>query len=371
MNSQVSIVKCPSYEPALVQDSLRRAVDLLGGISVFVKPGSKVLVKPNLLMAAEPDAGVTTHPEVIRAVIKLLKSIDCKIIVGDSPSVWGNQIEDVGEVYERTGAKRICIEEGVELVEFDKRRWRAKFPMAACLDECDFMVNLPKFKTHGLTILTAAVKNLFGLIVGTYKTELHKRYSRPDDFSKMLVDIYQQARPSLNIIDAITAMEGDGPGTSGKPRKTNLLLASSDAVALDSVLTKIMGQEPFSVATTKEAAHRGLGVADINAIALLGESLKNVTQKPFLLPTASMVNKLMQPVLNIAKHFIRYYPYADKNCIACGACVRACPEKIISMENSRISFKYAKCIACFCCQEVCPAAAIKVKKSLLAKMIGL
>lgn len=371
MSSQVSIVKCASYEPALVQESARRAVDLLGGISVFVRPKSKVLVKPNLLMAVEPDAGVATHPEVIRAAIKLLKTIDCKIIVGDSPSVWGNQIEDVGEVYERTGAKRVCIEEDVELVEFDKRRWRGKFPMAACIDECDFMVNIPKFKTHGLTLLTGAVKNLFGLIVGTYKTELHKHYSRPDDFSKMLVDIYREAKPSLNIADAITAMEGDGPGTSGKLRKTNLLLASGDGVALDSVLAQIMGVRPFSVATIREAAERGMGEADIKAISILGESLKNVTGEPFLLPTASMVNKLLQPAMNIARHFIRYYPYADKNCVKCGACIKACPEKIISLRNNRISFNYAKCIACFCCQEVCPEAAIKVRKSLLAKMIGL
>ncbi|MCU0652555.1 MAG: DUF362 domain-containing protein, partial [Candidatus Omnitrophica bacterium] len=276
MNSEISLVKCNSYEFSLVSASIRRAVDLLGGIEKFVQPASKVLVKPNLLMAKEPEFGITTHPEVVRAVIKILKEINCKVIVGDGPSVWGGFVENVEEVYAKTGIKKVCLEEQVELVEFDKRRMREKFPLTTWLDECDYFINLAKFKTHELTLLTGGVKNLFGLVSGTFKTELHKNYFDPEDFARVVVDIYAEAKPNLTIIDGILAMEGDGPATSGKLRKANVLLAGSDCVALDSVLASIMGIQPKDVLTTKIASQRGLGEANINAISILGEQLKDV-----------------------------------------------------------------------------------------------
>lgn len=372
MNAKVSLIKCPNYNRHLVQDSVKRAVDLIGGLSSFIKPQSKVLLKPNLLMAKEPEAGITTHPEVVRAVAGLLRDINCKIFLGDGPSVWGSQVENVDEVYERTGMRRVCGEEGITLVRFDKRRMRKKFPLTTWLDECEYVVNLPKFKTHDLTTLTGAIKNLFGLVTGTYKTELHKNYFAANDFSKMLVDIYEEVKPSLTIIDGIVAMEGDGPATSGKLRNTGLLLAGSDCVALDSILGLIMGLEPSDILTTQEAAKRGLGVADINSISVLGEKLEDAVGEPFLLPTTSIQKNITRPIAKLAKKLIKYYPCVERdNCIECAACIEACPNKAISVKKNSIVFDYSKCIACFCCQEACPASAIKVKKSLLAKVIGL
>jgi uncharacterized protein (DUF362 family)/NAD-dependent dihydropyrimidine dehydrogenase PreA subunit len=323
-------------------------------------------------MAKEPESGVDTHPEVVRAVIKILKEIDSKILVGDGPSVWGNQIENVDEVYRRTGIKSVCREEGVELVNFDNRRWRGKFPLTTWLDNCDYLVSIPKFKTHDLTILTGAIKNLFGLVSGTYKTELHKNYFELDSFSKILVDIYQEAKPALTVVDGIVAMEGDGPATAGKLRDLNLLLAGSDCVALDSIMALIMGLEPLDIATTKEASARGLGEADIDSIEVCGEKLEEVIDAPFLLPTTSIKKKIPRPIINLAKKLIKYYPCVEQdNCVRCAACIQACPNKIISLKDNRIVFDYAKCISCFCCQEACPNSAIKVKKSILAKIIGL
>ena len=372
MSSQVSIIKCKDYDPELVQSAVKRAIGLLGGITNFIKPRSKVLVKPNLLMAKEPQSGVDTHPEVVRAAIKILKEINCKILVGDGPSVWGNQIEDVTDVYRLSGVSRICEEEGVELVRFDKRRMRRKFPLTTYLDECDHLVSIPKFKTHGFTILSGAIKNLFGLVSGTFKTELHKRYFEPEEFAKTLVDIYQQTRPSLTIVDGILAMEGDGPATSGKLRTLGLLLAGSDAIAIDSVMADIMGLKPEDCFTTREAYRRGLGQADLSIIEIAGENYQDLKIKPFLLPASSKKRKLPKPLLNAISRFIRYYPFVLRSkCVKCSACVNICPHKCVSLKKQGIVFNYAKCIACFCCQEVCPAAAIKVKKSLLAKMIGL
>jgi len=372
MSSKVSIVRCIGYDPLRVQESVENSIDLLGGITQFIGPGSRVLVKPNLLMAKEPESGIDTHPEVVRAVIKVLKKIDCKITVGDGPSVWGNQIENVDEVYRRSGIRRICEEEGVRLVKFDKRRMRKDFPLTTELDECDHLVNIPKFKTHDFTLLTGAIKNLFGLVSGTFKTELHKNYFNPDDFAKILIDIFEETKPSFTLIDGILAMEGDGPATSGKLRDLNLILASSDCVALDAIMALIIGVEPESVLSTKEAHRRGLGQLDIKNIQVLGESLEDAVGEPFILPSSTLVKKIPKPLINIARKLIKYYPYILRaNCIICLACVDACPNDVISLKNKRIVFDYAKCISCFCCQEACPASAIKVKKSLLAKLIGL
>jgi uncharacterized protein (DUF362 family)/NAD-dependent dihydropyrimidine dehydrogenase PreA subunit len=373
MNTQVSIVKCKDYDPGQVQGCVRRSIDLLGGVTNFIKPGSKVLVKPNLLMAKEPESGIVTHPEILRAVIIILKEINCKVLVGDGPSVWGNQIEDVSDVYRLSKVSKVCEEEGVELVRFDKRRMRKKFPLTTYLDECDHLVSIPKFKTHEFTLLTGAIKNLFGLVSGTYKTELHKNYFDIRDFSKILVDILEEAKPSLTIVDGILAMEGDGPATSGKKKDLGLILAGQDCVAIDAVMAKIMNIEPFDVLSTKEAASRGLGAGGINSIEILGEKLNGIIEKSFLLPSSSIIRKKMpKAIIALVKKFVRYYPYPiPEKCIKCAACVKICPNNCISMSKKGIVFNYKKCIACFCCQEACPAAAIGVRKSLLAKVIGL
>ncbi|MCM8763057.1 MAG: DUF362 domain-containing protein [Candidatus Omnitrophica bacterium] len=372
MKSTVSIVTCKNYESSRVYRSVSQAVALLGGIKNFIKPYAKVLVKPNLLMAVEPEKGITTHPEVVRAVIKLLKEINCEIFLGDGPSVWGRQIQNLDELYRRTGMEQVCREEGIELVNFDKRRWRGKFPLTTWLDDCAYLVNIPKFKTHNLTLLTGAIKNLFGLVPGTYKIELHKNYFYERDFAKILVDILEAARPALTIVDAIVAMEGDGPATAGRLRQQNLLLASRDCVALDSVLALIMGIKPLDILTTEEAARRGLGRADIDSIGIVGEKVEEVRGEPFILPLTSIRQKIPRPFVNIARRLLKFYPYLKReNCIMCSACIKTCPAKAISIKKGRIIFNYSKCIACFCCQEVCPAGAIKIKKSLVAKLATL
>ncbi len=373
MSAKVSIVKCNSYDPKIVEQAIRDMLGFLGGITAFVKPGGSVLVKPNLLMSKGPECGITTHPEVVRALIHILKEINCKIIVGDGPSVWGKYIENVDQVYDITGIGKVCQDEAVELVTFDKRRMRDKFPLTVWLDECDYLISLPKFKTHELTLLTGAIKNLFGLVSGTYKMELHKNYFEAQEFAKILVDIYQEAKPALTIIDGILAMEGEGPGTSGKTRQLNLLLGGSDCVALDTAMAKIMGITNQEVLSTKEAALRGLGESQVSRIKIVGEDIDKLNIRPFILPiTYKGIGKLPLPVKKILKSLIRYYPYClGSKCIRCGHCVKVCPHQCITLEKNGVCFDYKKCIACFCCQEACPEAAIKVKKSILAKLIGL
>jgi len=368
----ISIVRCADYNRQDVLAAVRNAVGLLGGMEAFVKPRSSVLVKPNLLSAQEPQRCVDTHPEVVRGVIRLLKEIGCRVYLGDGPNLLGRKKNIEEEVYEKSGMKEVARSEGVELVKFDKRRWRGKFPLTAWLDTCDHFISVPKFKTHELTTLTAGIKNLFGLITGTYKTEIHLRHFKLEDFAKIVVDIYEEARPSLTVIDGIMAMEGDGPGAAGTPRHAGIILAGRDCVALDSVLAKIMGIEPLDVPTTKEAAARDLGESRIEKIAIAGEPLDKVVGRRFKLPRAALIKRLPSPLIQVIKHFVKHYPrVVEKKCIRCLACVQVCPNKAVSMKKGKIVIDYRRCIACFCCQESCPAAAIELKSSMLAYIMRL
>ena len=167
-------------------------------------------------------------------------------------------------------------------------------------------------------------------------------------------------------------MEADGPATSGKLRSLGLLFAGADCVALDSVLAAVMGLEPFAILSTKIAAQRGLGVADLKEIEILGEKLEEAAGLPFLLPGPSLSSRIPRPIANLLKRMLRFYPKAmGADCLDCGACIEVCPNKTISRKNGKILIDYSRCLSCFCCQESCPNAAIKVEKSLLAKLLKL
>ena len=372
MDSKVALVRCVDYTALSVEQAIRQAISFLGGIDRFINPNSSVLIKPNLLMAQEPDTGIDTHPEFVRAVIHLLKDIDSRIYLGDSSSALHGEGEDIRLVWEKSGIKQIAEQEGVELVAFTESRWQDKFPLTNWLTKVDYLVSLPKLKTHNLTILTGAIKNLFGLIPGKYKIELHKRYFAPRDFAGMLVDLYEICRPALTIVDGILALEGDGPARKAERRELGLVAAGVDCVAIDSVLALIMGLKPEDILTTQEASGRNLGNAWAGNIQILGEELGSFSGAPFKLPKATLAYKIPRPVQELARALIRFYPRIDKRlCLGCQACIGICPQKAIKQTGDKISIDYRNCIACFCCQEACPAGAISTEASLLARLLRL
>lgn len=372
--TRVAIVKCGDYVYDDVENAVRNALSLIGGLAGKIKKGDKVLLKPNMLMAADAARMVTTHPFVLRAAIKIVRECGGRPFVGDSP---GNAYADVDNALEVSGFKAAAAEEGAELIKFTKTEKRGEVYIAKDVLDMDLIINLPKIKTHTLTLFTGAVKNMFGIVPGFHKGDFHKNYPYPADFAAKLVDIFSVKIPLLGIMDGIYGMEGEGP-SAGKPRKIGLVLASFDCVALDSVSSRIIGYDPFSIDTTRIAHNRKLGEADLEKIEIKGERLQDVLIPDFkLTSTAHAAMKkiprfIYPPFQYLARKLVKVYPAVmGEKCTGCGVCANNCPAGAITLTANKANIDHNKCISCYCCQELCSFKAIEIKRSWFARRFGI
>ena len=371
MPTEVSIVRCPDYDQKTVLSSVRRAADLLGGINAFVNPGERVLLKPNLLKARPPEAAVTTHPEVVRAVIRLVHEAGAQAMVGDSPGIG-----DLRRVCERSGILAVVEQEGAVLADFDeavtvKNAGRfQRFEVARAAIEADAIINLPKFKTHGMTILTGAVKNLFGCIPGKRKVQWHLSSGVDHaSFMGMLVELARLLKPRLTIMDSVVGMEGNGPG-SGDPRTIGVIIAGQDPVAIDVVCGDIVGVAPDVLPVVRAAFAAGFGESKLENIRIRGESLSEVLVKHFLFPPREHLEwKMPEWARRALKDALTTRPVIDDHtCIRCGICQSHCPQKAIADLDNKLVINYRNCIRCFCCQEFCPSGAITVGRGWMLNL---
>lgn len=371
--TEVSIVRCSDYDKEQVYTAVRRAVELIGGMSTFVKPGQRVFLKPNLLKASPPSAAVVTHPEIIRAVIRLVHEAGAKAVVGDSPGM-----ADLHRVCEKSGVLDVIREEGVLLADTDEavvvknKGQFHHFEISRAVWESEVVINLPKLKTHGMMTLTGAVKNLFGCIPGKRKAQWHFNTGvNRAAFARMLVELCSLIKPGLTVMDAVIGMEGNGPG-SGDPRRIGLVLAGRDPVAVDAVCGKIVGADDSFLYTERAAREAGIGETFVDRIRILGEELHNVAVTGFLFPPREHTE---WPVPEWARRFLKdaltTRPVVDhRQCIQCGICEAHCPQGAIKNTGQQVLVRYRDCIRCFCCQEFCPKGAITVGKGWALKMIG-
>lgn len=365
-------MRASSYEENVLRPALKQLMDLLGGMSSFVHPGDRVLIKPNLLSARTPDRAVTTHPALLEGVIEEVKKAGGIPCVGDSPGGAGRGVD---RVLTNTGIKDAALGTGAELMNFEasgaeRRRvngvdfYIAKPPLHA-----DCIINLPKLKTHSLVLYTGAVKNMFGVIPGFRKAEYHRDHPRPDDFSRTLVDIYSLVPPTLNIMDGILAMEGKGP-SSGTARWVGYLAGSSDAVALDAVMARVIGLGPEDVETTVEAARRGLGEGNLANIRVGPESLEALRIPDFKLPSNHLLKLIPKPLVSLLTPWLWIRPRVDpEKCTLCKTCVENCPTGAMELIDHRIEIDYKGCIKCLCCDELCPHEAVEQERGWLARRI--
>lgn len=369
--AKVVITRAEHYKPEKLRPALKKTFSLLGGLERFVPRGAKVFVKVNLLPPpSPPERAIITHPAFAEAVLSFLKELTPHIVVGD----------DVHEAksFEVGGYREVCQRLGVELVNLRERGFEEvslaggvlkKVYIAKAVREADVVVNLPKLKTHALTTFTGAIKNFYGVIPTGLRTALHGEHPQPHEFAQVLVDIFSTIRPALTVMDGIVAMEGAGPA-NGTPRQLGLILASSDAVAVDAVAQAVIGLEPLRVWTTYHAHRRGLGVGDLKEIEILGESLESVRAKDFRLPPAAgeMVGRVPTRITRWATRHLQAQPgVVSSRCVGCSACVRACPTGAAQFRGKKAWIERTKCIRCMCCHEACRYGAIELHVDLLGR----
>ena len=374
MIDKVSIVRCERYSES--DRAVREAVELIGGIENFIKKGDKVVIKPNLVSRKNPDEAVTTHPDILRAVIDMATEAGGIVTVAESPGGPYNAAY-LKSVYSGCGVDKavegtsatLNFETSFTEVHFPEGRTIKKMPIINPILEADVIISLAKLKTHAMTSYTGAVKNLYGVIPGTHKAELHFRLDERRAFCSMLVDLCECVKPTLSIMDAVWGMEGNGP-TAGQSRHIGLVMASANAHALDKTACELIDYTVDEVDTVREAVERGL----VGDVEIVGEPLEPLIIRDFVKPESHFnLLKLLSlpPAVNACvKNVLASRPKFDyKTCVKCGECARCCPPKAIDMDSGKPAIDKKKCIKCFCCQELCPKKAVGIKRPLLNRFM--
>jgi len=377
MKSKVAIVRCGSYDTEEVRKAVSRGLELMGGAETFVKQGEKILLKVNLLVGEVPEKCVNTHPTVFRAVAELFAAKGAIVQYGDSPGFGAPHAAakkaGIADVADELKLEPADFKEGRE-VFFEQGNQNKSFYIANGVLDADGLISLPKMKTHGLERFTGAIKNQFGCVVGMRKGEFHVKLPDATDFARMLVDLNSFVKPRLYIMDGIMAMEGNGP-RGGTPRAMNVLLFSTDPVALDATASRMINLNPLYVPTTLVGGETGAGTFEEENIEIVGDALKdficmdfNVERTPVKTVKRNRVNTFLNNRL-ISKPVI-----IEEKCTQCGTCVHSCPVegKAVNWLNGDKTkapvYDYKKCIRCYCCQEMCPESAIILKDPMIIKV---
>lgn len=379
--TKVALMKCGDY----TNERLKSVISLglqQTGFNLDSFKNKRVILKPNLLMAAAPEKAITTHPEFFRAVAQIVNDYGGKPVIAESPAM-----ASLMHILPKTGYDSVIAEEGIEIgnvgetnvLVYDKARKFKRFEISKAFFDADIILNLPKFKTHGITYATGAVKNLFGTIPGLKKSQWHTKAPNPSDFSEMLLDLNEALLRGINpsmqfihIMDAIVGQEGEGPGPTGKPKKIGAVIIGENPIAVDYVAVKVVGLDVDKVRTITSGLSRDLGISSLEDIQIVGESVEDMSITDFL-PTRHTISSNVASrwpfTSKTFRNLITEKPVPKKDiCTLCFKCMGICPAKAIDKplkKKKTPEFDYQKCIRCYCCMEICPQAAIGLKRGKL------
>ncbi len=385
-NNRVFALRCEDYSEA--EEKIHELFAMMGGPERFVRPDERILVKPNLLLAADPSRAVTTHPSVVSAVSRQVRAAGGSICIADSPgSGYAFNRKTLLRLYRVCGMKDAADGSDAELSWDTTYQSRAfsqgglikRFEVISPFVNCAGMINLCKLKTHTLTAMTGAVKNIFGIIPGRLKTGYHSKLRDKLDFCGMLLDLAELAAPRLSIMDGILGMEGNGPG-GGTPKRVGWLLASESPLALDVTSGWVMGLDPGDNPLLKEAKRRGLFPFHPEDVRLEGADWEEIRIPDFKLPVGFLSDRefariprfLEESAMRIIRRGAALTPRIIKEkCVSCGACRDACPVGAVKMKKGASAvIDTRSCIRCYCCHEMCAHGAVELRSGFLFRMVN-
>ncbi len=319
--------------------------------------GKSVLIKPNFGAAVGPEKSALTDPKVVKSILDTCLKQSKDVIIGDNPgnldtnamkSIQMSGILDLaGDYYYNISKEGEFKDIGSEIIP--------RVFLSKKLAEIDYVINVPKMKTHILSGISCCIKNVFGYVVGAIKSKYHLETKSPKGLTQLWLDLYKYRTPDLNIVDAIVAMEGGGP-THGIPRHVGKIIAGTNGMEVDVVLTAMMGWDPKNIKKLEMAHEQGLGEIDINKIEVTGDfEILPEFKKP---PTFSSLNADFNPYEEIVKIQPQLKEEQCNLCMLCGD--ESCPAEAISFEDYPVIDK-EKCISCYCCVEFCPEGALSVE----------
>lgn len=274
MLSRVALVKGPRE-----QETVHRALDLLGNLKDVVSEAPRVLIKVNFISVKTYETGVTTDPLVVEAIIRKVKELSDEVFVVESDA----SMTDADKACRATGMLEVCNDNQVKFINLrrEKDRVKLKIPDAETLNEITVpkivvdsaIINAAKLKTHNETGVSLGMKNMFGLLPDKLKFKYHLR-----NISKVVVDINTVLKSRLTVIDGFYALEGSGP-TTGTPVKMDLIIAGKDPVAIDATGCRVMGINPEEIYHIRRAHEKGLGEMEEAKIELVGNRLEEVMRR--------------------------------------------------------------------------------------------
>lgn len=366
--TRVALMDCASYDTALLMRKIDEAVTLLGGFSQWIRPGMNVLLKVNLIGPMPPESAAVTHAELVRAVVRLIKPLGCTVWIGDSSGGAINGKAQTGRSFAVSGLEAVAQEEGAVIKNFDREGVAevqmangAVMHLAKPVFDADFIINLPKLKTHLLALYTGAVKNLYGCVPGLMKATYHKQAQSAREFGEVICEINKHVKPGLHILDGVVAMDGQGP-TSGNPYAAGRILASTDRMALDAVAVSMLGRDIRELPLYAASVREHIGEPDLARIEICGDHTAPPKLAGFKLPRVMGAEKAPGNIFGKMIDLMRTRPQVDDAiCKRCNVCVESCPVEAIDKATKRID--YETCIGCMCCHELCAYHAVKLVRA--------
>lgn len=377
----------PQVYVAAGEGAYKNTLNALKEIDLSPARGKKVLLKPNAGRIASSGEGITTDPQVVAAAIDSFKQAGADVSVGESPITGVN----TREAFEATGIAAVARERNCSLIDMDKRPFvpleipdgKAIKEIKVCADvfDHDIIVSIPVMKIHMHTVATLSIKNMKGCLWRRSKVDLHMlpMLNDMDEFplNVAIADMSGVLRPHLSIVDGTVGMEGMGP-SGGKAKRLGLVIAGTDAFAVDSIASRLMGLCAEDIPHLRMGSERGYGVIDIEKINTRPEKWMGLAS-PFSPPPDNL--SIEFPEFNIldknscsacqstlilflkkyGKVIPDYFPENTNISIAIGKGHDSVPENTICIGNCMAKFKPGKFV------KGCPPVGSEILKIITDK----